>query len=264
MVKYNDDLNKRMARTVRNLNAKDRYNKSKTRGRGMLPRTLSLKQLRDKYSDKPRAELEKQLKLYQSFGKRDSLDLAFPNTNSRMSKWERDYFESNRAKTEQFYDTEISDLEKIIGNKPEYHLRQHDRLTNLQRQREKLNVDLSTLSEDEIKSMRAVYNYAERSEVVKRQGFRLYLSQLERTMSNLGYSQNEIDALLDTFNDLSENEFTEMVRNEDIIDSVYDLIDSPKKRGKYQLMTDEKRARKIVTDIQNQAESLVAKYKNHD
>lgn len=264
MVQYNADLNKSMAKTVRNFNAKDRYNKTKTRGRGILPQKLSLSNLRDKYSDKPRAELEKQLKLYQSFGKRDALDLAFPNTNSRLSKWEKEYFEANRAKTEKFYDDEIADLAKIVGDKPHYFMRQHDRMVNLQRKRDKLNTDLSTLDEDQIKTLRSVYNYAERSEIVKRQGFHLYLSQLQRTMKNLGYSKQEINTLIDKFDALSENEFTEMVRNEDIIDAVYDLIDSPKKRGKYQLMTDEKRAIGIVTDIQNQADALVAKYKSHD
>ena len=120
---------------------------------------------------------------------------------------------------------------------------------------------MSTLSEDEIKTLRSVYNYAERSDIVKAKGFRLYLSQLERTMSNLGYSKKEIDELLNKFNVLSENEFLEMVRNEDLIDTVYDLIDSPKQRGKYQLMTDENRARGIVTDIQSRADELIAKYK---
>ena len=261
MVQYNADLNKRMAKVVKNFNAKVRYNKTKTRGKGMLPRTISLKQLKDKYSDKPRADLEKQLKLYQSFGKRDALNKG---TDSRLSKWEKEYFEANRAKTEKFYNDEIADLQKIVGDKPHYFMRQHDRMVNLERKRDKLNTDLSTLDEDQIMILRGIYNYAERSETVKRQGFHLYLSQLERTMKNLGYSKQEINTLIDKFDVLSENEFTEMVRNEDLIDAVYDLIDSPKKRGEYQLMTDEKRAIGIVTDIQNQADALVEKYKSHD
>ena len=53
----------------------------------------------------------------------------------------------------------------------------------------------------------------------------------------------------------------EMVRNEDLIDAVYDLIDSPKKRGQYELMTDEERANNMVQEIFSQADDLVAKYK---
>lgn len=260
-IRYDAKLNKKITKTVKNFNAKVRYNKTKTRGRGMLPQTISVKELKDKYSDKTRAELDKQLKLYQSFGKRDALDKT---DGSRLSKWEREYFETNRAKTENFYTKEINDLEKIIGDKPEYFMRQHDRMVNLRRKLEKLNTDLSSLNEDQIKILRGVYNYAERSEIVKQQGFRLYLSQLERTMENLGYSKQEIDTLVGKFNTLSENEFTEMIRNEDLIDAVYDLIDSPKQRGKYQLMTDEKRAIGIITSIQNQADALVTKYKNHE
>ena len=258
-MKFTEDDKNRIRRTVRNFNAKVRYNKTKTRGRGMLPRRISVQDLIDKYSDKSRTELNKQLRLYQSFGKRDALNIS---DDTRLSKWEMNYFKANRQKTIDFFENEIADLARIIGDKPQYHLRQNERLTNLMRQREKLDKDLTTLSEDEIKTLRSVYNYAERSDIVKARGFRLYLSQLERTMSNLGYSKAEINALLNKFNVLSENEFTEMMRNEDLIDAVYDLIDSPKQRGKYQLMTDEKRARGIVTDIQNRADELIAKYKS--
>lgn len=258
MIRYDDNLNKRIQRTVKNFNAKVRYNKTKTRGRGMLPRTISAKQLKDKYSDKSRAELEKQLKLYQSFGKRDALDLS---SNSRLSKWERNFFDANIEKTKQFYDEEIADLKRIIGDKPEYYLKQHNRLETLQNQRKALDKDFDRLTEDQIKGMRGYINYAERSEIIKRQGFRLYLSQLERTMKELRlYSNDEIEALLNKFNVMSENEFTEMVRVEDTIDDIYRQIYSPKGRGEYELMNDTKKAKKAVERVINEADTLIAKY----
>jgi hypothetical protein len=245
-------------RTVKNFNAKVRYNKTKTRGKGMLPARLSLKTLLEKYSDKPASELRRQLKLYQSFGQRDALNRS---ENSRLSKWEKNFFLANREKTIKFYDDEIADLERIIGDQPQYHMRLHPRLQMLKDQRAELDKDLDTLTEDQIKGMRGYYNYAERSEIVKQRGFRLYLAQLERTMKELQYSNKEIDALFNKFNQLSENEFLEMSRNEDLIDTVYDLIDSPKGRGKFQLMTEEKRARRTIESIINQADDLISKYK---
>lgn len=257
-IRYDENLNKRILRDVKNFNAKVRYNKTKTRGKGMLPRLLSTREIKAKYSDKTRAELEKQLSLYESFGKRSSLDRV---DGSRLSKWEKDYFEQNRAKTAEFFQQEIADLERIIKGKPEMYARQNERLINLKRKEAKLDKDITFLTEDEIKSLRNVYSYAERSEEVKQKGFRLYLSQLTRTMVTLGYSKQDIESLLQKFDTLSENEFFEMMQNEDIIDAVYDLIDSPKGRGQYELMTDERRARAIVTDIQNQADALIANYK---
>ena len=244
----------------RNFNKKYQYSKNKARGNVLMPKKFSAKEFNLKYSDKPKSEINRQLNIYKQFGKRDALALAFPKTDSRMSKWEANYFKANRNKTVEFYDKEISDLERIIGGKVETHLRQNERLLNLQRKREKLDQDLSSLSDDEIKSLRSVYNYAERSDLTKARGFRLYLSQLERTMDNLGYSKPEIDAFLSKFNVLSDNEFTEMVRNEDLIDTVYDIIDSPKGRGKYQLMMEEKRAKKIVQRIMREADDLIEKY----
>lgn len=258
-IKFDENLNNEIRRTVRNFNAKVKRYKTRTRGKGMLPQKLYVRELKAKYSDKTRAELNRQLKLYQSFGNKTAMDKA--TSESRLSKWEQDYFKQNLAKTREFYQNEIADLERIIGNNLGQHLRISERLINLRRKEDYLNKDLSTLDESEIKIMRNVYNYAERSDEIKAKSFRLYLSQLERTMENLGYSKSDIDTLLNKFNVLSENEFTELIRNEDLIDGVYDLIDSPKSRGDYELMTDEARARDIITDIQNSADEIIAKYK---
>lgn len=256
-MKYTEDDKNRIRRTAKNFNAKVRYNKFKTRGRGMLPRVLSAKVFMDKYSDKPRKEMEKQLKLYQSFGQRTALDRT---DTSRVSKWEENYFKANLQKTKDFYDNEIADLKRIIGDKPEYYLKQHNRLETLEAQREELDLNIDNLTEDQIKGFRGYFNYAERSEIIKRQGFRLYLSQLERAMDELNYSNQEIETLLNKFNVLSENEFTEMVRLEDAIDDIYRLIYSPKGRGKYELLADTKQAKEAVERVINEADTLIKKY----
>lgn len=261
MVKFDDSLNREIARTVKNFNAKQRYNKTKTKGKGMLPERISGKVLKAKYSDKPKAELMKQLKLYQSFAKRGALKKS--GVNTRLSIWEEEYFKANLEKTKQFYDDEIADLERIIGDVPQYHLRLHPRLETLKNQRKELDKDLSTLSEDQIKGFRGYFDYAERSNMIKEKGFRLYLSQLERTMAALGYSKQDINILINKFNQLSENEFTEMVRNEDIIDSIYDIIDSPKGRGNYELMVDETNARHRIESIIETADELILTYKTN-
>ena len=126
-MKFTEDDKDRVRRTVRNFNRKVRYNKTKTRGRGMLPQRIYVQDLIDKYSDKSRSELNKQLKLYQSFGKRDALNIS---DGTRLSKWERNYFEANRQKTIDFFENEIADLTRIIGDKPQYHLRQNEHLTS--------------------------------------------------------------------------------------------------------------------------------------
>lgn len=258
-ITFDDALNREIAKTVKNFNAKQRYNKTKTKNKGMLPERLSTKEIKAKYSDKSRAELLKQLKLYQSFAKRDALDKS--SENSRLSKWEAEYFKANLEKTKDFYDKEIADLKRIIGDKPEFYLKQHQRLGTLIGQREELNKNLSTLTEWQIKGFRNYFNYAERSELIKEKMFNHYLSQLGRAMDYLGYSKADKERLYNSFNELSENEFTEMVRQEDIIDRVYTLIDSPEERGMYELMAEEDDARGIINSIIANTKELVSKYK---
>lgn len=258
-MKFDKKLNDEINRTFRNFNRKQRYNTSKTRGKGDLPIKIDVKEWKAKYSDKSRKEIERQLKIYQSFGERDALDKV--GSNNRLSKWEASFFQQNLEKTQQFYDKEIADLKRIIGNKPQYHLRLHSRLQELISERKDLNKDFSAIPDVELDSIRGIFNYAERSELTKAKGFRTYLNQLDRTMDALGYSKSQRDVLFEKFNQLSENEFTEMVRREDLINAVYYLINSPKGRGKYELMADEEHAREIIESIEDQADFLVNKYK---
>lgn len=260
-VRFDSEMNNEINKVFQNYNAKIRYYKTRTKGKGMLPQKISIREFKKKYSDKTRKEVLRQLDIYRTLSIKS---LKKHGEESRLSQWEYNYFVRNRAKTLSFYDKEIADFKRIIGNKPEYHLRLIARYANLMSKREFLSKDLSSLSEQEIKSMRRIYSYAERSELVKQQGFRLYLRQITRTMELLGYTKKDIDSLLNTFNQLSENEFTEMVRNEDIIDVIYDIVDSPKGRGQYQLMAEENRTREVIETIRKQAATLVAKYKVTD
>lgn len=259
-IKFDDELRNRVTRIAKNFNAKARYNKTKTRGKGMLPQVISAKSLMDKYSDKSRAELEKQLKLYQSFGSRKALERA--SDESRISKWELNYFKTNRAKTEGFYKEEIADLQRIVGDKPEYFMKQHNRLQTLEDKLEFLNRDFETLTEDEIKIMRNVFGYAERSEIVKKRGFQTYLNQVDRLLKLRRVPKFKREELLNKFNVLSENEFTEMVRNESLIDRMYELIHSPERRGDYELTVDEAEADQLIEQLWSTVDDIIAKYKS--
>lgn len=259
-IKFDANLNKEIRRTVKNFNAKVRYNQTKTRGKGMLPKPISAQALKDKYSDKTRAELQRQLKLYQSFGERNALE----KTDSRLSKWERHYFEANLAKTKEFYDKEIDDLNRIVGDKPEFYLKQHHRLNELKNKREFLARNLDSLSEGDIKKLRNYYSYAERSNIIKEKSFKLYLDQVDRLLTLRNVPKKDRDAILNKFNVLSENQFTEMVRKEDLIDRMYDLVHSPEGRGKYELTVDDAEADALIQDLRNNVDSIIAKYLNNE
>lgn len=258
-IRFDDELNKRILRDVKNFNAKVRYNKTKTRGKGMLPRLISTRAIKDSYSDKSRAELVKQLKIFESYGNREAMQRA--SDNSRISKWELNYFKANRAKTEGFYKEEIADLQRIVGNKPEYFMKQHNRLQTLEDKLDFLNRDFETLTEDEIKIMRSVFGYAERSELTKRRGFQTYLNQLDRVLKLRRVPKSKREELLNKFNVLSENEFTEMTRNESLIDRIYELIHSPERRGKYELTVDEAEADELIEELWSTVDDIIAKYK---
>lgn len=262
-IRFDDELNRELYRVVKNFNEK-RARDFKKRGRGMLPEKVYVKQIKKQFSDKPRSALIKEIRLLESYNKGRKESLKFASPNSPISKWELNYFKANINQTKKFYDEEINELERIIGDKPEWFIRHHDRLNTLKAQRNALNLDLTSLSEQNVKSIRNYITKAKRSEITKRESMNLFLSQLQRAMEQSGYSKSDIKALYEKFYTLTPNEFMEMYREEDIIEDIYNSVDSPEGQGKYQLMASEREVKNRINRVISRADEMVAKAKDHD
>lgn len=262
-IRFDDELNRELYRVVKNFNEK-RARDFKKRGRGMLPEKVYVKQIKKQFSDKPRSALIKEIRLLESYnkGRKESLKLASPN--SPISKWELNYFKGNLNQTKKFYDQEINELERIIGEQPEYFIRHHERLNTLKAQRNTLNLDLSSLSEQNVKSIRRYIEKSKRSEITKRESMNLFLTQLQRAMEQTGYTKKEIKALYEKFYTLTPNEFMEMYNEEDIIEQIYLTIDSPEGKGSYELMVASDMAKKRIESLIERSDALIAKAKDHD
>ena len=120
------------------------------------------------------------------------------------------------------------------------------------------------LDEQEIKSIRRYIANSQRSEIIKEQGYRTFLAQMDRIMEQCGYSKAEIDAIYEKLNTLTPNEFFEMYAKEPLVDKLYETIGSPKNQGEYMLMTSEDTAKKRIDSFRRRLDTLIAEAKNHE
>lgn len=271
----NPELNRETRRIFKNFNEKQRRD-ARRKGRALVPERISVKAFKERFSDKSENEVWQQLRLYESYNKGGKKSLNFAAAGSRLSRWEANRFKTLIPKTISWYESEIGELRNIIGDRPEFFLRQHQRLGTLEDQVETLYSSMERLDEltdNEIMSLRRYIAKAERSELTKVRGFRLYLAQAERIMK-LGrihdangnlvkIPKEKREEILNKFNSLSVNEFMELYNNEDIIARFYTLINSPKGRGEYELTSDDENVAAILEDFIDDVDNLIARAKNH-
>lgn len=276
MARYNfkPDLNREIRRVFKNFNEKQRRDARK-KGRALAPERISVKAFKERFSDKSEKEIRRQLRIYEAYNKGGKKSLDFAGAGSRLSRWEASRFKVEIPKAISWYESEIGELRGIIGDRPEFFLRQHQALGTLEDQVESLYSAMERLDEltdVEIKSIRRYIAKSERSELTKEKSFRLFLAQLERVMKLgkinengklIDISKSKREEILNKFNVLTANEFIEMFNNEDIIARFYNLVDSPKGRGRYELTTDEENASQILADFVDDIDNIIARAKNH-
>lgn len=261
-IRFDDELNREIRRVAQNFNKK-RLRDIKKKNRAMVPEKVSVKKLKERFSDKSRSQLRKELNLLKSYTEGRQNSLKFASNEGLVSNWEYNYIKSNLGVTKRWYDNEIKELERIIGDKPEYYIRHHERLNTLKTQRETLNLDIRTLDEQDIKAFRRYISKAQRSELTKKRGFRQFLKQLSRTMSQAGVSKNEIENILSKFDTLTVNEFMELYREEDFVEDFYTIVGSPEGKGRYQLMADSKDVKDKIKTLQENIDDMIKRAKDH-
>ena len=259
--KYSADMNREIRRIVKNFNEK-RMRDIRKKGIAKAPDKRYVKQIKEQFSDKPLSALKKELRLLESYnqGRQKSLEFYSPNT-SRLSKWEYKYIRENLGKTKEYYTKEIEEMENIIGkNREQFMYTTNDRLNTLKAQRNKLEQDLSTLSDEDIRGIRRYIEKAQMSDVMKSKGFRAFMSEVDTIMTFLGYDKKTRDNFFDKFSVLTPSEFFEMYNSNELIGRIYELY-LGSDNGDIRLNADNESATEIVNMLLNDVDNIVAEAK---
>lgn len=259
--KYSPEMSREIRRIVKNFNEK-RLRDIKKRGIAKAPDKRFVSQIKEQYSDKPIAALKRELKLLESYNKGRQRSLEFYSPDSRLSKWEYNYIREKLPSTKAYYTREIEEMENIIGkDQQQFVFTTNDRLNTLKAQRNKLNQDLATLSDDDIRGIRRYIEKSEMSTVTKAKGFRAFMSEVDTIMEFLGFSKARRDEFFNKFSVLTPNEFFQMYNSNELIGRIYELYLGSDSKGDIRLNTDADSATEIVEMLLSDVDNIVAEAK---
>lgn len=253
-IRYNKALNARLRREVDNFNKKRK--RAIQRGFRQLPPAMKVSELKARYTVK--SDLDRELNRLRRFNVTNALERVETQGGIDSTSWELKYLKGNVRNARDYFQRELNRQSKRVAKFPG----EAERLNNIKAKIDILDIDLSYMNQEQFRSARrAIYEYVE-APAKRKAGYRGFLTEVDLVMQRLGYSSDEIDSVLDKFNELSPDQFLYAYDHFDIISRIYELADSPIYGG-LKLNTTEKDGENLVDTLMEQVDGVITDAKNN-
>lgn len=253
-IRYNKALNARLRREVDNYNKKRK--RAIQRGFRQLPPAMKVSELKARYTVK--SDLDRELNRLRKFNVTNALERVETQGGIDSTSWELKYLKGNVRNARDYFEREYKRVSKRVSKFPG----EAERLNNIRAKIDILDIDLSYMNQEQFRSARrAIFEYVE-APAKRKAGYRGFLTEVDLVMQRLGYSQDEIDSVLDKFNVLSPDQFLYAYDHFDIISRIYELADSPIYGG-LKLNTTDEDAENLVDTLMEQVDGVITDAKNN-
>ena len=241
-INYDDALNARMSRIVRN------YNR---RAEGTKAPKVSVARLRKDYYR--RADLNRELRNLEAFTKKK----AFKDATAKVSAYDIELIKTNRKETIKF----LQEQQKFLKarKKKGYPLEEAE-IKNLALNERLLSQDIESASQDDLKAMLGSVHDYRVSFAERGAGYRGFLSEVEWVMGQVGIPQEDQEEFFEKMKQLNPQELYEIYEDSELVKRIYSLADSPS-YGNIKLNTDDKDAKEKIEELMKTIDKLIAKVK---
>jgi hypothetical protein len=253
-IRYNKELNARLRREVDNFNKKRK--RAIQRGFRQLPPAMKVSELKARYT--VRSDLDRELNRLRKFNITNALERVETQGGIDSTSWELKYLKGNVRNARDYFQRELNRASKRVAKFPG----EAERVNNIRAKIDILDIDLSYMNQEQFRSAkRAIFEYVE-APAKRKAGYRGFLTEVDLVMQRLGYSQDEIDSVLDKFNELNADQFLYAYDHFDIISRIYELADSPVYGG-LKLNTTDEDAENLVDTLREQVDGVITDAKNN-
>lgn len=253
-IRYNKELNARLRREVDNFNKKRK--RAIQRGFRQLPPAMKVSELKARYTVK--SDLDRELNRLRKFNITNALERVETQGGIDSTAWELKYLKGNVRNARDYFQRELNRASKRVAKFPG----EAERVNNIRAKIDILDIDLSYMNQEQFRSAkRAIFEYVE-APAKRKAGYRGFLTEVDLVMQRLGYSQDEIDSVLDKFNELNADQFLYAYDHFDIISRIYELADSPVYGG-LKLNTTDEDAENLVDTLREQVDGVITDAKNN-
>ena len=255
-IKYDDELNKRLYRTVKNFNEKrQRVERS---GKGYAPNKVSIKNIRQRYTT--RRELIKELNLLEKFNRmgKSSYQVIQNKAGGRTNRWRYEYMKAWQQEAINYWQKRLEYQTKLYKSDTHYPVREEN-MENTRRIVNLLKKDVSQLQTHEMKSFSWYITKMQQEKNLRAKDYRNFMSRISEVMQNLGYTEEFIDDFFKKFTKLNPDQFWKMYQESDLIRNIYDTIIPSPDKLKHPISEDD--AQNKILKLIMYIDETIAKYK---
>lgn len=225
-VRFDDKLNKEIARVVRNYNAKVR--RIERLRKDYIPPRTTINFLKSTFTSRP--ELLRELKKLQSFGKRGAEDIITVKGGATTTRFDYQNTKAQLALQKRRLTLQIKRLEKTVptvyGKKQDatYQQMGSEELSNLKARRKRLErMNLRKISKEEYKKAKDLLE--RESSLLTEQAltwYNSYFDILNHSAYMLGYEQDKIDYIKQQLAKIKPEDFSKMTQDEKLFNFIKD------------------------------------------
>ena len=242
------------------------YNFNQTRKRAIdagvpkskLPNSVKVSELKSRF--KTRDELNRELKRLQNFSRKSLSEIVETEGGASITKWNLNYLKAHTEAAKQY----LMKRREIFANKIKNGFPgERMNLDNVESKLNILNLDLNTVSSQQLKSYEAIINEYLKYPNRGLRGYRGFLSEVDWVMGNVGISEEQKKVFFDKFKQLTPEEFQYMYDSSDLINRIYMLVDSPIHGGieSITMNASSKAARELIDTLFEEVDELIAEAK---
>lgn len=255
-IKYDDALNKRLYKAVKNFNEKRK--RVEASGKGYTPDKVSIKGIKERYTK--RSELLKELNQLERFNKmgKSAYQVVENRAGGRTNRWRYDYMKSWQKEALNYWQKRLDYQTELYKSDYHYPVREEnmlhtEKIVNL------LKTNLEDLPTHKLKSVQWYITKMQQEKNLRATDYRNFMARISDVMENLGYSESFINEFFDKFTKLNPDQFWKMYQESDLIRNIYDTIIPSPDRTKHPISEED--AQNKILRLINYIDETIEKYK---
>lgn len=255
-IRYTKSYNKEIRQAVKHFNSV--RNTLSKRGIKLTPAPLKVSELKARYQT--RRELNKEIALLNKVSSSDDRLLKEVETSGGATaiKWDLEYLKQNTKNAIEYFEWE----KKLELQKNPVYPHEKERLNEIEENLNILQMDVDYMSQDQFKAYSGAVREYFQIQKHMQTGYRGFLWQVENTMRLSGYEEEDINKLFNKLKILNPSEFHEWYRTNDIVNRIYELVNSPANGNELKLTTSEEDAKILLDTLIEEVDSDIAKIKS--
>ena len=248
MTKFDADFNSEIRRTIKSFNQKIR--RAERRGEKGLPELRSVREFKEQFTTKNDAKKELSY-LRTMLNNKKALERR-RTAEGTISNWEYDYIVKNLQATKKWVNRELEKARIRVKDYPDHLYAIREDVLKLEAEKAYLERDIAKLSSRELQTVQAIERRMKRSDLRTITGRKHFMESLDGLLTATGAKRKDREALYKKLNEMTNEEFLEFYKSNDIVGTIMGYYIPSDKEGEVKILEDlskDEETEEIINDF---------------